>query len=106
MQASHLRRIQDRTLAKMPGVSRTSPVAAAMCAARSSALLTGVSYTSDLTYPHKKQSREVRFGDRADHSTGPPSRSTVGHASRSGGDARQCCNRQRPHHAETTWKNV
>ncbi|GBL96220.1 hypothetical protein AVEN_91180-1, partial [Araneus ventricosus] len=51
MQASHLRRIEDRTLAKIPGVSRTSPAAAVMRATRSSALLTGVSYTSYLTYP-------------------------------------------------------
>ncbi|GBL82437.1 hypothetical protein AVEN_252574-1 [Araneus ventricosus] len=44
-----------------------------MRATRSSALLTGVPYTSDLTYPHKRgQLRQLRSGDRAGQSTGPP----------------------------------
>ncbi|GFV47951.1 hypothetical protein TNCV_3044231 [Trichonephila clavipes] len=42
---------EDRTLTKIPGVSRICPEATVMCATRSSALLKEVSYTSDQTYP-------------------------------------------------------
>ncbi|GFV73878.1 hypothetical protein TNCV_2625811 [Trichonephila clavipes] len=39
IQTSHLQHIEDRTLAKMPGVTRTSPTTAAMRGTSSSSLI-------------------------------------------------------------------